>query len=248
MPSVSPKQRKFMAAAANSPEFRKKVGISKDVATEFHNADRKKARFQEGGAVRDRQRSSEGRTIIREPGREPRVYDPYEDLRRKYQTPGTVIRGDELPNSRPTSRPNMEEGRVKRMAKGGKVGCGHGMKSGGKIKRYVEGGKVDDREVIDFTGEELEAIKRKGGREADRVFSGFRRAPLDYGVDSDLRAAQAIGQSYAASKAGQMQRRKGKSESAARDAEEVMKGQRYAAGGQVCRGMGAAMRGGKYKS
>ena len=245
MPSVSPKQRKFMAAAANSPEFRKKTGISKSVATEFHNADRKKARFQEGGEVRDRQKPDSGRSIIREPGREPRVYDPYEELRRKYQTPGTVIRGDELPNSRPTSRPNMED-KVKRMAKGGKVGCR--MQGGGKIKRYAEGGKVDDREVIDFTGEELEAVKRKGSREADRVFSGSRRAPIDYGVESDLRAAQGIGQSYAASKAGQMQRRKGKSEGAARDAEEVMGRQRYAAGGQVCRGMGAATRGGKYKS
>lgn len=142
MPSVSPRQRKFMRIAANSPEFRKKTGISEAVAKEFYTADRKKARFQEGGEVRERPRSTEGRSIVREPGREPRVYDPYEELRRKYQTPGTVIRGDELPNARPASRPNMEENRVKKMAKGGKAGCGHGMMSGGKVKKYAEGGKV----------------------------------------------------------------------------------------------------------
>lgn len=232
MPSVSPKQRKLMAAAANSPEFRKKVGISKDVATEFHNADRKKARFQEGGEVRDRQRSSEGRTIIREPGREPRVYDPYEDLRRKYQTPGTVVRGDELPNSRPTSRPNMEEGRVKRMAKGGKVGCGHGMKSGGKIKRYAEGGKVDDREVIDFTGEELDRIEKRAAA---------------YGAKQKKYQREAA-QGHAGGSAWLKQLEKGKSRGAADDAEAVMSRRNYAAGGKVCRGMGAAMRGGSYKS
>lgn len=232
MPSVSPKQRKFMAAAANSPEFRKKTGISKSVATEFHNADRKKARFQAGGEVRDRQRPTEGRTTIREPGREPRVYDPYEELRRKYQTPGTVIRGDELPNSRPPSRPNMEEGRMKKMAKGGKVGCGHGMMGGGKVKRYAEGGKVGDREVIDFTGEELDRLERDAAA---------------YGAKQSKQQGRAA-QGFAGGRAWSTQMRKGKSRGAADDAEAVMSRQRYAAGGQVCRGMGAATRGGKYKS
>lgn len=39
MPSKSKKQAKFMAAAAHSPEFAKKVGIKQSVAKEFNEAD-----------------------------------------------------------------------------------------------------------------------------------------------------------------------------------------------------------------
>ena len=42
MPSKSKKQRQFMAAAAHSPKFAKKAGISQTVAKEFHSADKKK--------------------------------------------------------------------------------------------------------------------------------------------------------------------------------------------------------------
>jgi hypothetical protein len=167
MPSKSAKQAKFMAAAANSPEFAKKVGISQGTAREFHTKDRKK-RFAEGGeapAVNPR------RSTVKDEGRPLRNYDPFEELRRQYQTPGTVIRGDELPNSRPSSTPNrdqqMRNQPVKKMAKGGKAGCG-------PMKKYAEGGQA-----------------KKMAQPMDRP-SG------------------------------------------------------YAAGGKVCRGMGAAVRGGKY--
>lgn len=39
MPSVSPKQKRFMAAAAHDAEFAKKAGISQTVAKEFNRAD-----------------------------------------------------------------------------------------------------------------------------------------------------------------------------------------------------------------
>jgi len=39
MPSKSTKQRRFMSAAAHSPEFAKKAGIPQSVAKEFHEAD-----------------------------------------------------------------------------------------------------------------------------------------------------------------------------------------------------------------
>ena len=39
MPSVSPKQARFMAAAAHSPKFAKKAGIKQSVAREFNQAD-----------------------------------------------------------------------------------------------------------------------------------------------------------------------------------------------------------------
>jgi len=39
MPSSTPKQARFMAAAAHSPEFAKKAGIPVSVAKEFNKAD-----------------------------------------------------------------------------------------------------------------------------------------------------------------------------------------------------------------
>lgn len=39
MPSKSPKQKRFMAAAAHDPQFAKKAGISQTVAREFNRAD-----------------------------------------------------------------------------------------------------------------------------------------------------------------------------------------------------------------
>lgn len=42
MPSTSDKQRRFMAAAAHSPEFAKKAKIPQSVAKEFNEADKGK--------------------------------------------------------------------------------------------------------------------------------------------------------------------------------------------------------------
>ena len=56
MPSKTPKQRRFMAAAANNPDFAKRAGIPVSVAKEYHEAD-KKAR---GGMSRKERRQAEG--------------------------------------------------------------------------------------------------------------------------------------------------------------------------------------------
>jgi hypothetical protein len=48
MPSKTPKQRRFMSAAAHSPKFAKKAGIPQSVAKEFHAADKGK-RYGKGG-------------------------------------------------------------------------------------------------------------------------------------------------------------------------------------------------------
>jgi len=40
MPSTSDKQRRFMAAAAHSPKFAKKAGVSTRVAREYNKADK----------------------------------------------------------------------------------------------------------------------------------------------------------------------------------------------------------------
>ena len=51
MPSTSKKQHNFMAAAAHSPAFAKKAGISQDVAKEFNQADKGKT-FNKGGDMK----------------------------------------------------------------------------------------------------------------------------------------------------------------------------------------------------
>ena len=44
MPSVSAKQRRFMAAVAHSKEFADKVDVPQSVGREFNEADKRKAR------------------------------------------------------------------------------------------------------------------------------------------------------------------------------------------------------------
>ena len=50
MPSKSPAQRRFMAAAAHNPEFARKVGIPQSVAKEFNQADTAKKRAARSAA------------------------------------------------------------------------------------------------------------------------------------------------------------------------------------------------------
>lgn len=51
MPSVSKKQRNFMAAVAHSPEFAKKVGVPMSVGKDFNQAD-KGRKFAKGGEMK----------------------------------------------------------------------------------------------------------------------------------------------------------------------------------------------------
>lgn len=44
MPSKSPKQKRFIQAAAHNPEFAKKAGIPQTVAQEFNEADKAKSK------------------------------------------------------------------------------------------------------------------------------------------------------------------------------------------------------------
>lgn len=52
MPSVSKKQRNFMAAVAHSPSFAKKVGVPMSVGKEFNQAD-KGRKFGKGGDMKE---------------------------------------------------------------------------------------------------------------------------------------------------------------------------------------------------
>jgi hypothetical protein len=51
MPATSIKQKKFMQAAANNPEFAKKVGVPTKVAKEF-SKESKGLKFKEGGDMK----------------------------------------------------------------------------------------------------------------------------------------------------------------------------------------------------
>jgi hypothetical protein len=51
MPSVSPKQKRFMAAVANNPAFAKKTGVPQSVGKEFSNADNGRT-FSKGGDMK----------------------------------------------------------------------------------------------------------------------------------------------------------------------------------------------------
>jgi hypothetical protein len=46
MPSKSPKQKRFMQAAAHNPSFAKRAGIKPSVAREFVRADQQHARLR----------------------------------------------------------------------------------------------------------------------------------------------------------------------------------------------------------
>lgn len=51
MPSVSPKQKRTMAAAAHNPAFAKKMGIPQKVAKEFNRADQRKRKKSNADAM-----------------------------------------------------------------------------------------------------------------------------------------------------------------------------------------------------
>lgn len=50
MPSTSPKQARFMAAAAHNPKFAKKAGIPQKVAKEFNQADKGSKNLRKGNS------------------------------------------------------------------------------------------------------------------------------------------------------------------------------------------------------
>ena len=50
MPSVSKKQRRFMAAAAHSRSFARKAGVPQSVAREYHEADKRAGESNRGAS------------------------------------------------------------------------------------------------------------------------------------------------------------------------------------------------------
>lgn len=135
MPSVSEKQRRFMAAAAHNPRFAKKAGIKRSVAKDFNRADQGALKRAVGGPVRRAPPASVvsaspkgalGRAVSRIA---PQVQkNPANTMRNHMASTDSTLAdtGDGLRRI------------VGRMNTRGRVAAARG----GKIGKYAEGGKV----------------------------------------------------------------------------------------------------------
>ena len=129
MPAKSEKQRKFMAAVANNPKFAKKVGVPKNVGEEFM----KPKKYKSGGAMKSSPR--------------PRMRpEDMEDMPRRR---GGAPMSSPRPRPRPRPRSMEEDGGA--VARGNRAAMreaydqetlANGMKKGGKVKKMAKGGKV----------------------------------------------------------------------------------------------------------
>lgn len=146
MPSVSKKQRNFMAAAAHNPAFAKKVGISQTVAQEFNKADKGK-KFR-GGGMPDGKEITD-RVAREENKADTSAFDRYtvEPAKRGLSAIKDAIMGTKEQNAAaaermrardaanpdsPLTKMNKTLGYGDGKKKGGKVSCG--MKKGGSVR------------------------------------------------------------------------------------------------------------------
>lgn len=117
MPSVSEKQRKFMAAVAHSPSFAKKVGVPMSVGKEFNQAD-KGRKFSKGGEMAESKKMV-GKEIA---------------FMKKKGAPASMIKHEKAEMS------GMKKGGMTKMAMGGGVMEKKGMTTA-KMGKVVAGGK-----------------------------------------------------------------------------------------------------------
>jgi len=135
VPSVSKKQKNFMAAAAHNPEFAKKAGVPVSVAKEFNAADKGK-KFKSGGNVADLKKLFKGKDTYKEELKEGKA------IKSGKITPEQYAKGEEM---------------EKKMKKVGSCK----MSSGGKAKKYAGGGETSDEGNDTIRPEEM---KGKGKR------------------------------------------------------------------------------------
>ena len=128
MPSVSKKQRNFMAAAAHSPAFAKKVGISQDVAKEFNQAD-KGRKFREGGAMKESKAMVKKEISFMKKKGAPAAMIKHEKAEAKGMKKGGMT-------SCSTAAKKEVKSHEQRM---------HGMKAGGSCKGYSKGGGIETK-------------------------------------------------------------------------------------------------------
>ena len=120
MPSTSPKQKKFMAAASHNPSFAKKAGIPVSVAKEFNQADKGK-KFKEGGNVANLKKLFKGKDTYKEELKEGKA------IKSGKLTPQQYAKGEKMEDAK-----KMKDG-GKCMAKGG-VTRGDGCVTKGHTK------------------------------------------------------------------------------------------------------------------
>ena len=213
-----------------------------------------------------------GKSQLFEDGKkESRNYDPFEDIRNKYQRPGTVITPADLPNRSPRLRElteqEMKQMREKKFAKGGFVPFGKKGAANMKHDDEAEDKKLIRKEIAKSKGKPFakggqvsESVrerdtallnKLKGDiatRKADREW--VDPAPTPKSAPKAPRRPK-VNMDEAMAKIEAHERRKRERDEAESAMSEGMyrKGGRvgYAEGGKVsARGMGAAVRGGKY--
>lgn len=142
MPSVSKKQRNFMAAAAHNPAFAKKAGVPVGVAKEFNAAD-KGRKFAKGGDMAGKKLFAGKETYA-------------EELKEaKAVKSGKVSPKGFAKAEKAEGYGHEEKGAMKtaQKIKSGKLSpksyasaeAKEGMKCGGKVKKYARGGGIEIR-------------------------------------------------------------------------------------------------------
>lgn len=131
MPSTSPKQKKFMAAAAHNPSFAKKAGIPVSVAKEFNQADKGK-KFKEGGNVANLKKLFKGKETYSEELKEgkaiksgkltPQQYAKGEESEKKMKSGGSCYAKGGVTRADGCATKGHTKGKM--MAEGGRVGRG----------------------------------------------------------------------------------------------------------------------------
>lgn len=142
MPSVSKKQKRFMAAAAHNPRFAKKAGIKQRVAKDFHRADQGALKRAMGGSVRRGSPMREGMpqgALGRAAGRiAPPSVGSSQPMRGNH-----MVRNWDQTNmlaGADASLASTGEGLRQVVGRMGRRRIA--ASKGGKIKKYAEGGKV----------------------------------------------------------------------------------------------------------
>lgn len=180
MPSTSKKQARFMAAAAHSPAFAKKVGISQDVAKEFNQAD-KGRKFREGGATMVK-RLFKGKETPAEEMKEAKA------LKSGKISPKQYAAGEK-------SEGHGKGAAAKAAAiKSGKMSPAayaksHAMKCGGKVKKYAEGGEV----LPDYEREPSDEDKAQQG-------AAIAQYKVDKGMNPNLSDDMTFKEAFAAAR------------------------------------------------
>ena len=148
MPSVSPKQKRFMAAVANNPAFAKKTGVPQSVGKEFSNADKDRT-FSKGGDMKKMNMGGSyadgGMTMVNKGGK--MVPDFAADGKGKMAKGGKVHKDVKMDKNMMQKAVNKHEGRLHKgqpmtkLAKGGGVdGCATKGKTKGTMVKMKNGG------------------------------------------------------------------------------------------------------------